>query len=331
VITSNPTESDIARLQEASEWVQRLSESSDQAHVDEWMEWCKTDSRNLVAFEQMQRIWGDFFDAEPAGPLRRPATPRRHRNRLFALAAGVLLLVGAAGWFALRFTQVETFDTAIGEQRRIALFDGSQLDLAPDSRVSTNFTLSRRNVRLERGQAFFTVAHSAVRPFVVKANDLTVTAVGTAFDVRTGPSTTVVTVSEGRVKVTPAASGSADIPGNDAEPLRAGVGQQVTFSKPTRRLSVAAVDPKAAGSWRAGTLQFIGEPLEDVVGELNRYSGRKIAVTSAFQQTRFTGTVAPAHVGDWLKALEQIYAVDVVDLGANGIQIQSREKHEARK
>jgi transmembrane sensor len=94
---------------------------------------------------------------------------------------------------------------------------------------------------------------------------------------------------------------------------------------------VATVDPKAAGSWREGNLQFVGEPLEDVVGEVNRYSTRRIAVAPALRQTRFTGTVSPANVADWLQALQQIYPIRVVYQGTISIQIRSRDDHDPRE
>jgi transmembrane sensor len=321
--TPNPTKSDISRLQDAGEWVQRLNESNDQGLADQWMEWCKSDPRNLPLFEQMQRIWEGFAAAKDVPvTAHQAATPFNRRHRLVALAASVVVLVGAAGWFALRYIQFQVFDTAIGEQRRIVLADGSQLDLAPDSRVSTRFTWAHRRVQLERGQAFFAVAHDAMRPFTVHVNGLTVTDVGTAFDVRMGPSNTVVTVSEGRVNIAPGAT---------PETVQAGVGQQVVFSKPAHRLSVATVDPKAAGSWRAGKLQFAGEPLEDVVDEVNRHSARRITVEPALWQTRFTGTVAPDNVADWLQALQQIYPIRVVYQGSSSIQIRSRGEHDTHK
>jgi transmembrane sensor len=185
-------------------------------------------------------------------------------------------------------------------------------------------------VQLEHGQAFFEVAHNAMRPFIVHVNGLTVTAVGTAFDVRMSPNSTMVTVSEGRVNVAPGVNEGGDA-AIKPETVRAGAGQRVTFSTTAHRLSVASVDPKFAGAWRDGILQFVGEPLDDVVGEVNRYSARKIVVATAFQQTRFTGTVSPASVGDWLKALEQIYAVEVVDQGTNGIHIRSRDYNGTHK
>jgi transmembrane sensor len=332
VSTPNPMEPEISRLQDAGEWVQRLNESNDQGLADQWMEWCRSDPRNLPLFEQMQSIWeGCAVAKDMLATAPQPAWHFKRRNRLIALAAGVVLLIGAAGWFALRYIQFQAFDTAIGEQRRIALADGSQLDLAPDSRVSTRFTWARRGVQLERGQAFFTVAHEATRPFIVHVNGLTVTAVGTAFDVRTGPSNTVVTVSEGRVNIAPGAPSAGGGPGTLSETVQAGVGQRVIFSKPTHRLSVATVDPKAAGSWREGNLQFVGEPLEDVVGEVNRYSTRRIAVAPALRQTRFTGTVSPANVADWLQALQQIYPIRVVYQGTISIQIRSRDDHDPRE
>lgn len=322
---SDPSASEIARFRDASEWVQRLNESNEQALADQWMQWCGADAMNLPAFEQMQRLWNAFPEAG-ATTLHRPPRANRlkHRNRLVGLAASVVLLIGVAGWIALRYSDDRVLETALGEQRRITLADGSRLDLAPDSVVSTRFTLAQRDLRLVRGQAFFAVAHNAVRPFIVHANSLTVTAVGTEFDVRISPSSTAVTVSDGRVTVAPDVEGVGSGSRSNTEIVRASVGQRVTFSRSAHRLSVATVDPKMAGSWRDGTLQFVGEPLADVVGALNRYIAAPIVLAPAFQQTRFTGTVSPSNVRDWLKALEQIYAVEVVDQGANGVLIRSR-------
>ncbi len=328
-----PTESDIARLREASEWVQQLNESNDQALADRWMEWCRSDPQNLPAFEQMQTLWNGFSAAQDArAQSDQAAPPRTHRNRLLLWAASILLLVAAAAWFARISPQTEVFETAVGEQRRVALADGSHLDLAPDSRVSARFTLAKRDLKLERGQAFFVVAHELLRPFTVDVNGLTVTAVGTAFDVRMGPSNTIVTVSEGRVRVAqgandPILSDQTAGAGGNPEFVRAAAGQQVTFSKRVQRLSVASIDPALAGSWRNGMMRFVGEPLEDVASAINRYRIRKIVVAPAFQQTRFTGTVSSTNVVDWLKALEQLYSVEVVDQGVNGIQIQSRREN----
>lgn len=328
---SDPTASEITRFREASEWVQRLNESNEQALTDAWMHWCKADALNLPAFEQMQCLWNAFPEARAPAYQAPPLVNRRpHRNKLIGLAASVVLIVGMAGWFALRYSDARIVESAVGEQRSITLADGSRLDLAPDSLVSTRFTLARRDVRLVRGQAFFSVAHNAVRPFIVHADFLTVTAVGTEFDVRVSPNSTAVTVSEGRVTVAPDVDEVGSGPNSNTGLVRAGVGQRVTFSKSAQRLRVATVDSKIAGAWRGGTLQFVGESLEEVVGVINRYSTTHIFVAPALQQTRFTGTVSPPAVQDWFKALEQIYAVEVIDQGTDGILIRSRTRNGVR-
>jgi transmembrane sensor len=329
VTKSEPTAPDVRRLQEAGEWVQRLNESNAQSIGDQWLQWCESDPPNLAAFEQMQRLW----DAFPAAQDRRSHSPPtsnrlKHFGRPVLLAASILLGVGAIGWIISR-PEIQVLDTSIGELRHLNLSDGSHVDLAPDSRVRTRLTLTQREVQLERGQAFFAVAHSARRPFVVHVAGLTVTTLGTAFDVRTGPDNTVVMVSEGRVSVAPSAPKAAGDSIAESEAVRAGVGQRVTFS--ARRLSVGNIDPSVAGSWRSGTLQFVGEPLEEVVGVVNRYSSRHMVVTSAFKQTRFTGTLSPLNIREWLNALEQIYNVKVVEEGSNEILIRSRSEDDTKK
>jgi transmembrane sensor len=328
-----PTASDILRLREASEWVQRLSESSKdtQTVTDQWMQWCSTDPLNLPAFEQMQHLWDalsavrDTTDQEltPVNHLKRRTGP-------IALAASIVLTIGVATWLISGYFDAQEFVTPVGEQRGITLADGTRLDLGPDTLVSTRFTPTKRDVELKRGQAFFAVTHNPMRPFVVHVGSLRVTDVGTAFDVRIGPSSAEITVSEGQVGVTPNRDEADGGPRSEGETVRAGVGQRVTFSKSANRLDVAMVDPRLAESWRDGKLQFVGEPLEDVAAVINRYGTAHITVAPALQQVRFTGTVLPKKVDEWLNALEQIYAVKVVDQGVSGVFIRSRADREAR-
>ena len=329
--TSDPTTPDIGRLRAASEWVQRLHESNEQSIADQWLEWCQSDPLNLAAFEQMQSIWL-AFPAMQDRRLHSPATSNhsKHPGGLILLAASVVLGVGLIAWLISR-PMIQMIDTSIGELRHIDLSDGSHIDLAPDSRVVTRLTLTRREVQLERGQAFFAVAHSALRPFVVQVANLTVTTLGTAFDVRTGPNNTVVMVSEGRVSVVPSSAKAVGNASIAPETVRAGVGQRVTYSRSAHQFSMGNTGSDGVGSWRNGTLQFVSEPLEDVVSAVNRYGSRHVIVSAAYKATRFTGTLSPPNVREWLSALEQIYDVKVVDQGSNGILIRSRTEDGGKK
>jgi transmembrane sensor len=334
VSTSDPSASDIARLQEASEWVQRLSETHEdsQALTDQWMQWCNSDALNLPAFEHMQRVWDAFASAGDApNCVPTPGYRQEHRFGLLALAACVALAIAGTAWLVSAYSDTRELATPAGEQRSVVLADGTHLDLAPDSLVSTRFTLLRRDVQLKRGQAFFAVAHNPVRPFTVHASNLTVTAIGTAFDVRIGPGKTVVTVSAGRVTVSPTTAESAGGRSSQGETIRASVGQRVTLSNTAQWLSVATVDPQVAESWREGTLEFVSESLDEVVAAVNRYSAARIVLAPELQQTRFTGTVSLNNVDEWLEALEQIYAVKVVDQGVHGTLIRTRTPRGARE
>jgi ferric-dicitrate binding protein FerR (iron transport regulator) len=66
---------------------------------------------------------------------------------------------------------------------------------------SSKFTGSQRKVEL-RGEAFFTVRTDKKRPFVIHVNDITVTVVGTSFNVKSIGSSTQVVVETGVVRVT---------------------------------------------------------------------------------------------------------------------------------
>lgn len=101
-------------------------------------------------------------------------------------------------------------------------------------------------------------------------------------------------------------------------------GRVTVIPRAAPALEVATVDPEGTASWRDGVLQFIGEPLPQVAGELNRFIPQRIVVSSALQGARFTGTVSTRRVQDWLDALKQIYSVEIVQENVNGIRISPR-------
>lgn len=329
---SYPTDEEIARLRQASDWVASLSASSDPALIESCQQWCASDPRNRAALERVQVVW----DAFPPPRRRRPerAAPRTRRlaahQGLLGLAACLVALLGVAAWLQVRPFATGTFDTAVGQLRRVVLPDGSRLDLAPDSRVILRYSPFRRELRLERGQAFFAVAPGKWRPFVVEARGVRATAVGTAFDVRTGPAGTVVAVSKGQVEVSATARARDRARSLDPAPVYARAGQQVSFSPAIRRLSVTSMGPKVPGCWRSGMLEFLGEPLPQVVAEINLYVKRGIVLGPAARNVRFTGTVVLHNIAELKEALTQIYPVHVLEEDAHAAHIESQAYPVAR-
>jgi transmembrane sensor len=83
---------------------------------------------------------------------------------------------------------------------RLALPDGSRVELKDGSEVVVQYSASERRVKLTGGEAHFTVWKDKTRPFIVNAAGVEVRAVGTAFNVRLEAKSVEVLVTEGRVE-----------------------------------------------------------------------------------------------------------------------------------
>jgi len=152
--------------------------------------------------------------------------------------------------------------------------------LNSNTTVRVDYSARRRIVRLDRGEAYFSVAHDVNRPFWVTSESYWVRAVGTQFDVYRKTTGVQVTVNEGSIK---AGASPRLVPAIDADESGRQVlatltaGQQADLSgasATTRELSPE--DLVQAIGWRGGTLHFANRPLADVVAQLNRYTSQRI-------------------------------------------------------
>jgi transmembrane sensor len=327
----------VHRLSEASEWLLRLQsrEHSDTEYQD-WLRWCDADAENFPAFEAVQRKWRELdilkLCPHEARELDRDPFTSKHRNWvrrsvrspvLWAIAAGI-----AAVGLAIRIVQYPhpasppaTQPVAAAVMPRAAtLPDGSRMILGAQSQVKMDFNGPERQLDLSSGEAYFNVKHDRARPFVVRAGEISVTAIGTAFDVRRHADSVTVTVEEGTVEVRGAR------PGMDNAVWRAEAGYQLTYSTQRRTASLENVNPSTALSWRNGELAYVHEPLGSVVKDLNRYSTRKIVVADAeVAAIPFTGTAFAASLDGWLAGLEQAYPIDVKESATGEVILSSRK------
>jgi transmembrane sensor len=334
--TDDKTSKDAARLnrlEQASEWLLRMDNPGrTEEDVNEWLRWCDEDSENLVAFEAFQTDWRDL-DALKVGasanesalaPLpeqetHRPSIFRVRRRRLVvpvALAACLALVAMAV------FLRPNKHGSSIPPQqvaatqtnRAATLPDGSRVMLSAQTSINVDFNGSRRNLELSAGEAYFKVKHDRQHPFIVHAGDISVTAVGTAFDVRRESDGVTVTVEEGTVEISGNVFAKKGLPTT----WRAEAGYQLTYSSQGRTAMITNVDTSSALKWRGGELAYVWEPLGAVIEDLNRYSEYKVIIKDpAIAELRFTGTVFTASLADWVKAVEQVYPVRA-ERSANG-------------
>lgn len=288
---------------EASDWIARLQADDvsveDRARFDAWR---RASPRHVRAYDELMGTWRDFASAGRTvravsfGNAMQAATcvPRKRPNRygIAAAAAVAALAIMLLSWW--QWNSPATFATDIGQQASITLSDGSQLQLNSNSAVRVQYSDAARVIRLDRGEAFFTVEHDTTRPFWVVADRSWVRAVGTAFNVYRRDGDVRVTVSEGRVKV---ATGTpvGDMPSDSALAQMSAsfldAGQQADLRGPVTHLRVlAAADVAREVSWRSGTAYFENRPLHEVVRELERYSPLQIELSARARELPVGGT-----------------------------------------
>jgi transmembrane sensor len=218
----------------------------------------------------------DFGTGVPHSTASIPRRWRRHH--LSAIAASLVVLTGAAlAWVYV--VHYPTYTTSVGEQRTLALADGSTVELNARSSIRVAFTKSERRVELISGQALFNVVHSGARPFVVSTEGTLVEDIGTQFAVTRSASSTVVTVLEGVVSVStsesaPSGSGSAA-----ALPVvLVSAGEQVSVGSGGGVPRPHRANVAAATAWTQQHLVFESTPLPEAADAFNRFNSRQLLV-----------------------------------------------------
>jgi transmembrane sensor len=325
------------RTGEASEWLVRLQQDDvTEADVAAWLRWCAADNANLEAFEGVQALYDELQALSPSenksflkllgdsAPGKTRDWFRRwrawsadHTRPLYAglAAASVAVVVAVTGLLARSpLTEARDYRAEKGVQQALLLSDHSQVTLASASELVSHFTPKARYVDLRQGEAYFQVQHDTTRPFVVRAGGMTVTAVGTKFNVRTSGTRTVVAVTEGAVDVSadvanPTGNVLAGTEGSTT-PVRLQAGQQAARQSDQAGLMVVDVRTDAAIGWRQGRLEYVMEPLGSVVENVNRYASRRIVIADApLASMLFTGTVFVDKVDDWAMTLPAAFPI----------------------
>lgn len=258
---------------QAAGWVARMDadgwSAADEAELQAWL---AADHRRNGVLLAAQAAWlsldrGHANAAEhDAGGTLFGAQGRRR----FLVAGGALAasLVTGALWLG----SASSYSTDLGEIRKIPLADGSSATINSASKIDVRMAKQLREVKLERGEAWFQVAKDRSRPFMVEAGAVVVSAVGTAFSVRRRDSGAEILVTEGVVEVWTAQA--------DGYRTRLVAGQHAFLSDNAAiRLETAnPLDVDRTLAWRSGSIDLRGRALTDAIAEFNRYNRRKLVL-----------------------------------------------------
>jgi transmembrane sensor len=316
--------------EEAAEWTWRLDgDKVSPADRETFEVWLRQDARHRRAFEEFSKVWraldglGEAKRGEKlatfADAARRPSAHLRPRWWLGAAAAVLLGVFGAVLWMR-EGSEIQTFSTAVGQQRDVTLTDGSIVSLNTNSIVETDLSRRIRQIHLRKGEAHFQVAHDRTRPFLVHAGDAEVRAVGTQFEVRLLADQHVnIVVNEGRVEVqaTPIGAGPEAGQASSQRPAAAlrAVSAGERLSTASADYAVKAVTPAQLSSemaWREGAIIFDGEPLSEAIAEIGRYTDARIVVSdSDTAALRVGGRFRTDNVQDFFRGLESALPVSI--------------------
>ena len=161
--------------------------------------------------------------------------------------------------------------TGMGEKLEILLSDGSKIHLNAGSKIkytAVNKNSANREIYLE-GEAFFDVVHNDKKPFIVRSGNMSITDIGTKFNVKKydTENETVVSLVEGKVEVF--------VPSVSKDKKYLSVKQQLCYDKVNQSISIKDFEEGEAVGWLTNRLVFKKESLAKVAVKLERNYGIK--------------------------------------------------------
>ena len=333
---------------EASAWLAQLDKGNLRAaDLEALREWIQRSPRHAQELRQLAQLSEDLnVLTDLAGPLhdaarsyyvRSPVSRRLPRMAGAAILAVLALVVGLV--FYARDQPSEAWSqfatTAVGEQREIALPDGSVIALNSDSRLGVSYGARHRDVRLQQGEALFEVARDPDRPFVVDAGMGRVEALGTTFAVRVDLDSIEVAVTHGRVRVferhVPAPGDGPPAREVPTPAILLATGERVVIVPPL----AGAMPPDAETvpmrelqrklAWREGLLDFSETPLDEVVREVGRHTNLEILVEDeSLRSLEFNGLFRIGDTGPLFGALKTSFGIDARYIDADTVSLSRR-------
>jgi transmembrane sensor len=253
--------------EQAVNWlIEMQSGALDSNRQQAWQLWLNSHSDHQGAWAHIQRVNQRLYGLSAPlahATINAPASSTRRQ----ALKLMLLLGAGSVAAWGLRNEVtlpplLADYRSNIGERRKLALADGSQLQLNTGSALDVRYDSQQRLIKLLEGEILMTVADDP-RPLTLLTGEGSVRAIGssTRFDVRQMEGRTQLSVFAGSLEISPYAhSGSA---------LQLKASQQVAFNRHDWE-PVHAIDA-SNGAWADGMLVAAHMRLGDFLAELGRY------------------------------------------------------------
>lgn len=240
---------------------------------------------------------------------------RRTWLRVAAVVTGAILVAGA--WFLLQKDSPAQLvaSTKYGELKQVMLPDGSQVDLNANSKI-TYTNGPGREVWLE-GEALFNVKAMPNSTFLVHTKDLTVTVLGTIFDIRQRRQKTEIVLQSGKIKLSFANGKAQDIIMTP--------GQIVSYNEQDERSFTNNTSPEKFSAWKNQRLILQDPKVSDILLYLEDNFGKKIIIEDADMANRMVnGPILISSLDDALFVLSTVLNTTIVKRDSTTIIMRAR-------
>lgn len=297
-------------------------------------DWLQADNDNRKYYEQFRLIWEESqllaanitVDENAAWEkfktkIQSPAIGKKVAKNVrivwmkqLQVAAAVLLLFAGIWWVynsvnkpaVVAIIDKQSFSNTLTD----TLADGSIVTLNKNTTVSypATFKAKTRTVKL-KGEAFFKVTPDKEKPFIVDAGSITVTVVGTAFNIKNYDSSTRVIVESGIVRVSS---------GNQVVELHKG--EQVFIKYSGAAFQKSAVKDSLYNYYRSKQIICNNTPLPDVIATINQaYNAKIVLGDAALQQLRLSTTFQEENLEMVINIIQQTFNLRVTQQGDSTI------------
>lgn len=287
----------------AAFWFARMNSGFDVSPEDDvaFRRWLEEDPENIRAYHACQQAWRllELDAGEPEMLALRGAAlggQRRmdRRRALFGLTGGAIAAACGGIWVMTASSPARAMiSTGPGQRLTAPLPDGSEVTLAPLTRLRLDFGGDRRAAILETGQAYFSILADTDRPFALRAGDRTVTTEQGRFQLTYLDERPEVTVEQGRLRIATKGAAVVHLEGGQKADAHEG------------RMRVAPADIEVDTAWRLGRLVVRDRPLMEVVEAFNRYSPDRLVIQDrAAGEKRVSGSFRYDSAREFVLALE---------------------------
>lgn len=215
---------------------------------------------------------------------------------VFIRAAAAILLVASLGIVLYATDRIPgvsnaeswtTYSSQLGETKTITLADRSVVVLRPGTKlyVPATFTSDdKRIVKLEGGEAYFSVTHNPKRPFIVQSGKISTQVLGTAFNINNDVALDQieVAVSHGKVQV------------NDQTHRLAYLtkGKLIRFNTRSGNFKLDSINTNYVAAWNSATVDLNNVAFKELAYVFNScYGTELVAADAEIEKLRYTLTI----------------------------------------